>query len=215
MARKDITLLTDGNGKMIYTGRANHCHIYTFSIPAKKTCPFAGECKAFCFASSGNYTCPDPVACYARNFEASKRHDFPQIMIAQIKEAVRLDAKRGKQVVVRIHDTGDFYSRAYLVKWIQIASACPEVLFYGYTKSHPLFQGVECPDNFRFIPSEGGKRDDMIQGLPRARVVPVGYVPGPGEVLGDKDDLRNLFMVIDQKMVLCLEAHGAKRGKVK
>jgi hypothetical protein len=43
----------------------------------------------------------------------------------------------------------------------------------------------------------------------------VGYVCGIGEVPGDMDDLRNLSMVRDQRMILCLEAHGAKRGKVR
>jgi len=212
--RKDITLLTDGNAKMIYTGKTHNCHMWTFSLPAQKTCPFKGECSKFCYASSGNYTCPEPVACYARNYEASKRADFVQVMTAQIKEAVRLDSKRGLPSGIRLHDTGDLYSVAYLIKWIQIAEACPEVLIYGYTKSHPLFLGLTLPENLYFIPSEGGTRDDMIRGLPRAKVVPVGYVCGIGEVPGDKDDLRNLFMVKDQRMVLCLEAHGAKKSKV-
>lgn len=214
MARKDITLLTDGNAKMKYTGKVNKAHCWTFSIPAKKTCPFAGACKAFCYASSGNYTCPEPQACYARNFEASKRHDFPRVMAAQIREAVRLDSKRGLSTVVRLHDTGDLYSQAYLMKWVKVAQECPEVLFYGYTKSHPLLSGIDLPPNLFFIPSEGGKRDDMIKGFPRAVVVPVGYAPKAGEVMGQKDDLFNLRVILGGS-ILCLEAHGARRSKVK
>lgn len=213
--RKDITLLTDGNEKMQYTGKVNNCHMWTFSLPAQKTCPFKGECSRFCYASSGNYTCPEPVACYARNFEASKRADFVQVMTSQITHAINLDSKRGLPTGIRLHDTGDLYSLSYLLKWVKIAQNLPGVLIYGYTKSHPFFNDLSLPENLFFIPSEGGKRDDMIKHLPRARVVPIGYKCGLGEVPGDKDDLRNLSMVRDQRMVLCLEAHGAKRSSVK
>ena len=200
--------------KMVFTGKANTCHMWTFSLPAKKTCPFAGKCKGFCFASNGHYLGKDAVACYNRNFEASKLAEFPGIMVAQVKEAVRLDSKRGLQTVVRLHDGGDLYSVAYLLKWIRISEQCPEVMIYGYTKSHPFFFGLTLPENLYFIPSEGGTRDDLIMGLPRAKTVPIGYVCGPGEVPGDMDDLRNLSMVRDQRMVLCLEAHGAQKSKV-
>ena len=38
----------------------------------------------------------------------------------------------------------------------------PDVRFYSYTKSIPLFVGVDIPENYDIIYSEGGTRDDMI-----------------------------------------------------
>jgi hypothetical protein len=81
-------------------------------------------------------------------------------MVAEIK------SKRGK-VVIRIHDSGDFYSRNYAEKWFAIMRECPDVEFYAYTKMVPLFRLKSMreikPDNFTVIFSEGGKWDDMIR----------------------------------------------------
>jgi hypothetical protein len=37
--------------------------------------------------------------------------------------------------VLRIHVAGDFYSLAYLLRWIQIATSLPNVNFWVYTKA--------------------------------------------------------------------------------
>lgn len=37
--------------------------------------------------------------------------------------------------VMRIHVSGDFYSAAYVRKWIKIAKASPDVQFFAYTRS--------------------------------------------------------------------------------
>ncbi len=216
--RKDIIHLTDGNGKMKYTGKANHCHVWTFSIPAGHTCPFKGACVRFCYASTGNYTCPEPRACYARNLAFSQNPHFASFMLAEVREAARLDAKRGLNTVIRLHDTGDFYSRKYLADWIEIAHNCRDLLnvsFYAYSKSVPWVQEVQdlFPRNFEVILSECGTHDHLLPKA-HARVVPVGYVPTEGEFLGGKDDLANL-RAIRRGETLCLEAHGARKGAVK
>jgi hypothetical protein len=70
---------------------------------------------------------------------------------------------------VRIHDSGDFYSIEYLLKWVDIANTNKEVIFYAYTKSIPFFKGtfqgkpiIKVPDNLKIIFSEGSKRDILI-----------------------------------------------------
>jgi hypothetical protein len=37
--------------------------------------------------------------------------------------------------IVRIHVSGDFYSEAYFLAWIDVAKQRPDVKFYAYTKS--------------------------------------------------------------------------------
>lgn len=39
---------------------------------------------------------------------------------------------------VRVHPAGDFYSDAYVRKWVRIAIACPKVHFWAYTRSWRL-----------------------------------------------------------------------------
>jgi len=70
---------------------------------------------------------------------------------------------------VRIHDSGDFYSIKYLLKWVNIANSNKEVIFYAYTKSIPFFKGtfqgkpiIKIPKNLKIIFSEGSKRDILI-----------------------------------------------------
>ena len=55
-------------------------------------------------------------------------------------------AKRGINVV-RLHDSGDFYSQEYLDAWKAVAKALPDMVFYAYTKSlhlNLLIGSVEC-----------------------------------------------------------------------
>ena len=75
-------------------------------------------------------------------------------MIAEIREK-RVD-------ILRVHDSGDYYSDKYIDKWVEIAKALPHVRFYSYTKSIPLFLNRAMPSNYDIIYSEGGRRDDLI-----------------------------------------------------
>ena len=73
-----------------------------------------------------------------------------------------LEIQNKKVDILRVHDSGDYYSRDYVAKWMEIAKRLPDVRFYSYTKSIPLFVGVDIPENYDIIYSEGGTRDDMI-----------------------------------------------------
>ena len=68
--------------------------------------------------------------------------------------------KKAKRVVIRIHESGDFYSREYLEKWLEIArhfETNPRVVFACYTKSLPFFVGVNRPSN---MPARSSIWDD-------------------------------------------------------
>jgi hypothetical protein len=141
-------LLSNSNTKLKKDG------IFAFGIPAGITCPFAGACKEFCYAKKGSFRYPVVKAAQSRRWEATKQANFPEVITAEIKKR---KVKR-----LRIHDSGDFYSRAYLAKWVAIAELNPETQFYAYSKSLPYFQGVTLPSNLRVIFSQGGKHDAMI-----------------------------------------------------
>jgi hypothetical protein len=146
-------LLTQ-NSKLKKTSVANGIKVMNFGIPAQDTCLWADKCKKYCYASKGAYIWSNVKPAFEERLRMTKLDNFPQLMIAEI-------TKR-KVNVVRIHDSGDFYSREYVNKWFKIMDSLPQVKFYAYTKSLPLFDGVKLPDNFVLIKSEGGKRDDMI-----------------------------------------------------
>jgi hypothetical protein len=152
--RKDKMNLLTQNSKLKKTSKLNSVRVFNFGIPAQDTCIWAGECKKFCYASKGAYIWSNVKPAFQKRFEVTKQNDFPELMIKEIK--------RKKATHVRIHDSGDFYSREYIQKWFKVMDLMPDVTFYAYSKSLPLFDGVKLPKNFTLIKSEGGKRDDMI-----------------------------------------------------
>ena len=159
-----MNLLTQ-NSKLKKTSILNKTKIFNFSIPAYKTksgkitCPFADSCIKYCYAQKGNYTrFPIVQQLMEQKYEITKQNNFNTLMNEEIKK------KKAKYV--RIHDSGDFYSVKYLLKWVDIANANKEVIFYAYTKSIKFFKGcINIPKNLKIIFSEGSKTDNLINTL--------------------------------------------------
>ena len=149
------------NGQLKKTSKASGMRVFNFGIPAfetpdgKRTCPFAGEWAKFCYAQKGAYSWSNVKPAFKRRYEATKQDSFVDRMTAEIKKR--------KIEVLRVHDSGDYYSPAYIEKWRQIALNCPSTLFYSYTKSIPLFKKAEpMPENYDIIFSEGSTVDHLI-----------------------------------------------------
>ncbi len=140
--------------------------IFNFDIPAYKsntgliTCPMAKDCIANCYARQGTYNFPVVKAKLERNLTISLTDDFITLMDYEIK--------KNKVKILRIHSSGDFYSREYIAKWMKIMELNPEVKFYAYTKSFRWFSKL--PENFKLIQSDGGK-DAIDMKKPHAIVV--------------------------------------------
>jgi Zn-dependent M28 family amino/carboxypeptidase len=156
-----INLLTQ-NAKMKKTSKENKAKILNFSIPAYKTksgkvtCPFAAACVKYCYAQKGNYTrFPIVQELMEKKYTLSKQENFNELMNTEIQKK--------KPTHIRIHDSGDFYSIKYLLKWVNIAMDNPDVIFYAYTKSIQFFKGcINIPENMKIIFSEGSKTDELI-----------------------------------------------------
>ena len=159
------TLLGTGNTKLKKTGAEFGVKIFNFSIPAgndkatgKITCPFAGSCLSLCYAKKGMYRFGNVERALSKRYEASKQENFVSLITSELAKV-----KSGKQIYVRIHDSGDFYSPAYFAKWLEIARLNPSVRFYAYTKSHSFIRGnFNLPENFDLIFSLGSKNDELI-----------------------------------------------------
>ncbi len=100
--------------------------IHTFSIPAIKTCPGrSNTCEKACYATRG--TMRFAQKSYSRRWKESKKSNFAEMVTKELRH-------RGA-TKVRIHCSGDFYSPAYVRKWIAIVRASPGIRFFVYTRS--------------------------------------------------------------------------------
>jgi hypothetical protein len=154
-----MNLLTQ-NRKLKDTSKTIGKRVFNFGITAYKSmtgkliCPFAKDCVKFCYAQKGAYSWSNVKPAFEKRYELTKTDNFINLMNSEIK--------RKKVDFLRIHDSGDFYSKSYIQKWFTIANDNPKVKFYAYTKSFILFQGLTIPNNLDIIFSEGGKHDKLI-----------------------------------------------------
>lgn len=141
--------------------------VVNWTLPAVKTCPAAGHCKIGCYATQGAYIWSNVRSAHESNWKLAK--NTTKFIAAMSKDIQQwLDkAKRGsKQLVVRVHDAGDYYDLKYLQAWLEIMSQFPSVTFYSYTKQVKIFKKLKerllLPMNFCVIYSYGGIYDHLI-----------------------------------------------------
>lgn len=162
-----MTKLLTKNKKM--SKSANELYtLYNFGIPAYKsftgliTCPLAGKCIKGCYAQAGAYTWSNVAQAYEYRLEISRSDQFIDSVQKELTPKIKTAKRQGKQLVIRIHDSGDFYNVKYLNKWLKIIQNNPTVKFYAYTKMVSLFKKLTVPNNFTVIFSEGGIVDNLI-----------------------------------------------------
>ncbi len=157
-----------------------------FNLPAGKTCPGALFCKSFAVVdSNGKRSIRDGEHTQFRCFAASSEVqydgafynrannlqtvvDYLQVGVDHAAEQLNVALqhfKTRKTSLVRIHESGDFFSIEYLEAWVKVAQMNPNLKFYCYSKSLHIFSefGVaNLPSNFYLTASYGGKFDYMI-----------------------------------------------------
>tara|TARA_B110000977_G_C10900655_1_gene425153 strand:+ start:181 stop:786 length:606 start_codon:yes stop_codon:yes gene_type:complete len=154
-----MNLLTQ-NTKLKKTSKALSLRVFNFGIPAYKsasgklTCPMADECVKFCYAKKGAYVWSNVQPAFEKRYQLSKTVEFINAMNAEIKKK--------RPDYVRVHDSGDYYSRSYLAKWITIAKDNPGIRFYSYTNMVDMMQKTDLPSNYDIIFSDSGKQKDLI-----------------------------------------------------
>lgn len=121
-----------------------------WNLPAIKTCPYAcPNCKKACYARKAETAYPDCLPARERNFKDSLKADFVDRMTKTILTIAK--GTRKQEIIVRIHESGDFYNKEYANKWLAIMDNCKidkRIKFIAYTKSFPYFDGVKLPKNF-------------------------------------------------------------------
>jgi hypothetical protein len=154
-----MNLLTQ-NSKLKKTSKELGLRVFNFGIPAYKsasgklTCPMADSCVKFCYAKKGAYIWSNVKPAFEKRYELTKTDNFVEAMNAEIRKK--------KPDYVRVHDSGDYYSRAYLHKWIEVAIHNPSVRFYSYTNMVDMMLKASLPDNYDIIFSDSGKQKHLI-----------------------------------------------------
>lgn len=161
-----MKLLTQ-NRKMKKSSNEN-VSVWNWTIPAYKaldgtiTCPNASKCVKGCYAKQGAYIWSNTQKAHNAKLELTRQDSFVSSMTKEIESKT----KRSKQVFIRIHDAGDFYSSEYTMKWFNVMRHFKDsnVVFYAYTKQVKMFKKLNksIPSNFKVIFSYGGKQDKLI-----------------------------------------------------
>jgi hypothetical protein len=215
-----MNLLTFGKGNAKLAP-----NIFTFSLPAGKTCPGAKHCKSQCVLTSGGYRIKDGPDCKVRCFAAINEVMLPSVRKSRNRNLDLLTGKTVEEMVelitaslpqvhweykMRVGVSGDYFSQAYFDSWLNVAQQNPETVFYGYTKSLPFWVARlgEIPDNFRLVASRGGKYDHLIEpyNLPECEIVLSEQEAADKGIEIDHDDSH----VFDYKGKFALLIHGAQ-----
>lgn len=150
------------NSKLKKTSKKEGERAFNWGIPALKsasgfaTCPNAGACALGCYAQAGAYRFSNVAATFERRLALTRSAEFEATILAELR--------RKRVSVLRVHDSGDFYSEEYARRWFAVMRAAPKVKFYAYTKQVAMFKAMrlELPANFTLIYSFGGKQDKLI-----------------------------------------------------
>lgn len=135
-----------GNGKLLdYDNpETGECFRYAqINVRAIEDCPFRSKgCEAVCYACKGNHCFPSVKDSRQKSYMETRRDDYPEAMIYTIRTEKMSARYKDSTMLVRVHESGDFYSVQYLRKNLKIWQAfspVDRVEFKFYTKSFPFF----------------------------------------------------------------------------
>lgn len=184
-----------------------------FNLPAGKTCPGANLCLAWAQEmSDGKHKIVDGPDMEFRCFAACSEAQYPVVYDSrqhnwqQVKNLLKFfgAGKAGKMVadmiqesrtrntkLVRIHESGDFYSAEYFAMWMHVCRLLPDLTFYAYSKNLPMIldYGLNMlPFNFHLTASKGGKFDHLID---------EGFFPRYSVVVKNDAEAESLGLEVD------------------
>lgn len=140
------SLILHGNGKLKDYDDVENGVRYRYAqynARAVKDCPFrSAGCEAVCYATKGNHMFPSVIESRERSYEVTKRDDFTEVIVYTIRTEKQSKRYKDAVMVIRIHESGDFYSLQYLRKWLRAWNAFTAddgVTFVFYTKSFRFF----------------------------------------------------------------------------
>ena len=150
--------LSEGNAKYISTDETK---FLIWNMTSMFTCPFSTEhCRKKCYAIKAEVGKSGKMTVLSRtiNFLESLNLNFVQNMIATIENYLRKPSyQKAETIIVRIHESGDFYNQKYANDWLEIINhfkAVKKLHFIAYTKSFRYFDGKTLPKALKLMASE-------------------------------------------------------------
>ena len=115
----------------------------TWSLPSRSTCPYATVmCKKRCFAKKTE-SFKSVRDSRGRNLAETHKNTFVADMIKHFEYQLQRPKAQNKLIICRIHTSGDFYSKEYFTKWVEISNYFKDnknIMFQAYTKSMPILR---------------------------------------------------------------------------
>lgn len=193
--------------------------VVAFDLPAGHTCPAANICLSKANRENGKIidgkNCQ--FRCYAASSEAAfssvrklRWHNYSQLLEAGDMVSLILESIPENVKIIRIHSSGDFFSKAYFQAWVKVAELRPDLVIFGYTKILPYVKASK-PENFKLVYSFGGIFDSKVTDEPVSYVVmdesqAIGSLPCKSSPAGD------YFEILAQKSFSLL-VHGTQPAK--
>lgn len=108
---------------------------WLFSLPPVKSCLNSKSCENDCYALKAYNQYPSAKALWDYNFHLVQ-NDLDLLYTRLDKQLAKI--AKSKLRVVRIHQSGDFYSQEYIAVWTKLAKKYTGIKFYGYTKVNSI-----------------------------------------------------------------------------
>ena len=220
------------------TGNGKLKNRLIFSLPAGYACPHAGVCKTMADRTTGlihdlpqyTGTTAEEYRCFAAMAETrptvreARWHNWDLIretIHANGNQAILLRdlidlslSMQPPKELVRVHESGDFFTENYLKAWLMVAKQRPKQTFYAYTKSLGMWLNLRgiIPSNFYLTASYGGTLDYLIpkhQDVSQ-RIAYVVYTEQEAEERGLDVDHDDSHCLGDKPFALLV--HGSQRA---
>lgn len=188
--------LESGNKKTGTSG-SKYDYIFVWNLPMVITCPGASAwCLENCYNGDDRMDIY-PVDKWCENlwWINNKPEELKSRICLQLSDC----QKKHKNIAVRLHSSGDFFSVEYIQFWRSIITAYPEVAFWAYTRSWRVSKLMtelqklsDCP-NFNLYYSYDKTMTDAVPKHKKAFVV-------------ENEEVLNTC--IDNQAVSCPEQHN-------
>ena len=220
------------------TGNGKLKNRLIFNLPAGYACPHAGVCKTMADRTTGKiHDLPQLNGTEAAEYRcfAAMAETRPTVRQARwhnwdlIRETIHMNGNQAMLLrdlidlsllmqppkkLVRIHESGDFWTENYMKAWIMVAQGHPKQKFYAYTKSLGMWYNLRdlIPPNFYLTASFGGTLDYLIPKYPEVfqRVAYVVYTEEEAKERGLQIDHDDSHCFGDKPFALLV--HGSQRA---
>lgn len=157
---------------------------YSWNLPAGEACPASkltliehgqeAVCSV-CYAKAGNYRFPHVKETMQERFSLCREalKTGPGLLAAILTPLVEAGVYESDEPFFRIHDSGDFFSPAYVEAWYLVGAALPDVRFWAPTREHlrelmlPSLRKLASLPNMAIRPSAAKLNQEapVVQGL--------------------------------------------------